>query len=237
MFLTRAFPETDTASQLNSSWIFSGDRKLKLIKANNPLLIVLEGIDGSGKSTVAVELQKYLSEKSRKEALVVHNPGALKEKIGDTADYSADADLLVHAADIANTIDKLIQPAMLDGRDVICERGPDSMHIYNVVCCTHTDTTPYLEMCVNVYKGLLNKMRPTATIVLDVDLPIAVRRKPAWKMHPVINNVREMYLALADSNPQNVYKVNANRSLEEVVAECRGIIDSLYYTETEIPQP
>lgn len=208
---------------------------MKLIKTNNPLLVVLEGIDGSGKSTVALELQKYLTEKSRKEALLVHNPGALKEKIGDTTCYSADAELLVYAADIANTYDKLIKPAMLDGRDVVCDRGPDSMHIYNVICCTHTDTTPYVEMCVNVYKGLLNKMRPTATIVLNVDVPVAVKRKPKEKMHPTVNNIKEMYQVLADTNPQNVYLVDANRSFEDVVAECKEIINSLYYTETEIP--
>ena len=99
--------------------------------------IVLEGPDGSGKTTQITKLKEYLEEKGRK-CLITREPGGTR--IGEAIrhiilnpDYKEMSDvteMLLYAASRAQLIHDVIGPAIEEGKFVICDRFVDSSIVY-----------------------------------------------------------------------------------------------------------
>jgi dTMP kinase len=99
-------------------------------------LITIEGIDGSGKSSVAQCLVKCLEERGRT-VLLTKEPGGTelggtlrtilhtqKDRVGDVAEF------LLFAADRAQHFEQIIIPALAKGTIVISDRMADSSLAY-----------------------------------------------------------------------------------------------------------
>lgn len=99
-------------------------------------LITIEGIDGSGKSSVAQSLVKCLEERDRT-VLLTKEPGGTelggtlrtilhtqKDRVGDVAEF------LLFAADRAQHFEQIIIPALAKGTIVISDRMADSSLAY-----------------------------------------------------------------------------------------------------------
>jgi dTMP kinase len=99
-------------------------------------LITIEGIDGSGKSSVAQCLVKYLETLGRA-VILTKEPGGTelgntlrtilhtqKERVGDVAEF------LLFAADRAQHFEQIIVPALSKGAVVISDRMADSSLAY-----------------------------------------------------------------------------------------------------------
>lgn len=93
--------------------------------------VVLEGGEGSGKSTQAERLARHL------DALLTHEPGAtplgaeLRSLLLDRPDTVDDrAEALLMAADRAQHVSEVIEPALASGRDVVCDRFTGSTVAY-----------------------------------------------------------------------------------------------------------
>lgn len=93
------------------------------------LFVVFEGGEGSGKSTQAKRLAKSLEEDGIPH-LLTHEPGGsalgynLREILLDTDrdPISKKAEALLFAADRAEHVEKVILPALREGRVVVCDR-------------------------------------------------------------------------------------------------------------------
>ena len=90
------------------------------------MLIVIEGIDGSGKSTHARLLADYFESKSRK-VVVSHEPtsGPFGQKLRDSAftgRLSPDEELELFLADRRHHLENLVNPALENGEVVILDR-------------------------------------------------------------------------------------------------------------------
>ena len=100
------------------------------------MLITLEGIDGSGKSTQAEWLHAALGP----DALLVREPGGteaaerIRELLADP-DLQLEplAELLLFCAARADLVRRVIRPALAAGRDVVCDRFADSTVAYQGV--------------------------------------------------------------------------------------------------------
>lgn len=97
------------------------------------MFISLEGIDGSGKTTQAKMLRQQLGE----DAVYVREPGGTKagEQLrGVVMDaetpLSPEAELLVFLAARAELVATVIEPALAEGRTVVCDRFSDSTIAY-----------------------------------------------------------------------------------------------------------
>ena len=98
------------------------------------LLITLEGIDGSGKSTLHLALKGLLADL---DPVFTREPGAtwvgesVRRAIAEQTDPVTEATLFVadHAAHLA----KIIRPALADGKLVISDRYSDSRYAYQAV--------------------------------------------------------------------------------------------------------
>jgi dTMP kinase len=104
---------------------------------NKGIFIAFEGGEGSGKSTQAELLKKYLTEIGEK-VVLTREPGGtvlgkqLREILLDpgTGAISPRAEALLYAADRANHVYTLIQPALTQGDVVITDRYLDSSIAY-----------------------------------------------------------------------------------------------------------
>lgn len=97
------------------------------------MFVTFEGVDGAGKSTQARLLAEALGE----QALLLREPGGTEagERLRDLlkdpeVDLGARAELLLFCAARAELVERVIAPALREGRTVICDRFGDSSVAY-----------------------------------------------------------------------------------------------------------
>lgn len=101
------------------------------------LFITFEGQDGAGKSTQIDLLAQFLREKGY-DVVLTREPGGcpIAEKIRDllldvqNADMNAVTEALLYAAARAELVRKVILPALMSGKVVLCDRYIDSSIAY-----------------------------------------------------------------------------------------------------------
>ena len=99
--------------------------------------ITFEGPDGAGKSTQIEYLREYLEERGF-ETLFTREPGGtrISEQIRDmllskeNSDMTARTEALLYAASRAQLVETVIQPAINEGKIVVCDRYIDSSIAY-----------------------------------------------------------------------------------------------------------
>jgi dTMP kinase len=177
------------------------------------VLITLEGIDGSGKSTLHESLKGQLSDLN---PLFTREPGAtwigdqVRRAIREQIDPVTEATLFVadHAAHLA----KFVRPALAEGRLVISDRYSDSRYAYQSVT---------LQGIVPDPEGWLRAMHNGWTIVPDKTflcvLPVdeaLTRLKPAgqrehFEKRETLEKVQNNYLSYAAAEPSRFVIVDA----------------------------
>ncbi|MEM9550265.1 MAG: dTMP kinase, partial [Pseudomonadota bacterium] len=101
------------------------------------LFVTFEGIDGSGKSTQARLLAEHLAEADHDVVLTREpggSPGAEEIRAlvlqGDPDRWSAETEILLFTAARRDHMERLILPAIAEGKTVICDRFADSTRMY-----------------------------------------------------------------------------------------------------------
>jgi dTMP kinase len=179
-------------------------------------LIVLEGPDGSGKSTQAALLVRALEGKG---AAVTHlrDPGGTEvgDRIRDLLlrglAMDATTELFLFLASRARLVAEKIRPALEAGRVVICERFTMSTVVYQVLAADRRPAGVEDGLRAAVALSALGLV-PDVVIVLDVDPGTGLGRKegPAGldrieRRGPEFQRrVREGYLAEARRDPRAV---------------------------------
>jgi len=185
------------------------------------VFIAVEGIDGSGKTTVIAEVAKALPR-----VYITREPSGgpigrlLKEWAlrGGTADPHVDA--LLFAADRVEHYKREIEPRLREGYIVITERYVESSIAYQGAAGVPIEYILYINSVVP---------RPHLTIILDVDPAEAVKRIKARerleKFEDVefLRRVREIYLARARAEGYPV--IDAGRPAGEVARDMVAIIE------------
>lgn len=143
------------------------------------MFIVLEGIDGAGKTTQARLLQERLTGHSGKPVIVLHEPGGtlLGEEVARLvkhtgADLSAEAELLLFLASRAQLVREVINPALERGDTVLCDRFVASTRAYQGYGrgLALDDIEGPLVLAAG---GLV----PDLTILLNVPVDVGLKRK------------------------------------------------------------
>ena len=197
------------------------------------MFITMEGIEGSGKTTQIANITRYL-ETSGYACMVTREPGGTKigEKIRrillDQEHHMLDAmaELLLYTADRAQHVSEKIKPALDEGKVVVCDRFFDSTIAYQGAARgIDAETIKALNRLV------LRDISPDITFLLDLSPEIGLLR--AWRE---INNgsreagqsrferektlfhekVRQGYLALAETEPERIVRIDAALSPDAV---------------------
>jgi dTMP kinase len=199
--------------------------------------ITFEGLDGCGKSTQMEKLARVLRGQGN-HVVVTREPGGtasgeeIRQLLLDTstAGLAPLAELALMFASRAQHIKEVIQPALAEGRIVLCDRFTDSTEAYQGGG-RKLGSEPVLAL----HRILCGGLQPDVTILMDSDVAASVERARRRNRHRAAKNgrghhdenrfeqesrgffgrVRNAYLALAAREPQRVVVVNARGSAEE----------------------
>lgn len=135
---------------------------------------VLEGIDGSGKTTQALMLAQKLRETGRKVLSTSEPRGTLLgceiRVIIERGGLLPLTEALLHNAARHEHIEKVIRPALADGTDVVCDR-------YLMTTFAYQGAGGGADMhSLNQITAQLEPVCPDKTFVLEIDVDTAMAR-------------------------------------------------------------
>jgi dTMP kinase len=140
-------------------------------------LLTIEGIDGSGKSSVAQALFEKLSQ-STFSCLLTKEPGAtplgsfIRSLVQERPfRICSEAEFLLFAADRAQHMCEVVEPALLQGKLVISDRMADSSLAYQGF-----GRGLNKEIIVLVNKWAMHERVPDLTLYIQVDYTLALER-------------------------------------------------------------
>lgn len=202
------------------------------------MFITFEGIDFSGKSTQCVRAVAHLEARGHTVDLL-REPGgtdvseAIRSVLLDTRYHGLEpvAELLLFSAARAQLVRERIRPALRLGRIVVADRFLDSTTVYQGYG-RGIDRDAIGHIHALATDGLL----PDLTILIDITVDESLTRRVALgrsvdRMESADTDffmrVREGYLTLAAESGGRVRVVDGMRSVEEIEADVRGLIDHL----------
>jgi dTMP kinase len=141
--------------------------------------VVLDGIDGCGKSTQAARLARALEERTGARTLHLREPGstALGEKLRELLLSRAHApsprvETLLFAAARAQMLEELVAPALARGENVVCERFHPSTFAYQAIAGGLGE-----DLVLGLLEGFAGSPRPDLVVLLDLEPAAAAARR------------------------------------------------------------
>jgi len=200
-----------------------------------PKFITFEGGEGSGKST-QIKLLKDYFQTLGKSVLLTREPGgtpaaeAIRELLltGHEDKWHKISETLLFQAARVEHVERVIKPALAEGKIVLCDRFVDSTIVYQGIC--KQLGVEYIEQ---LHKFTLGDFRPDVTIILDIAPEIGLKRASSRAGNETRfenmniefhHNVRTGFLQLAEKNPSRYIIINADQDIDQVHAD---IIKSL----------
>ena len=187
--------------------------------------LVLDGVDGCGKTTQAKRLASWLGERSGREVVHLREPGgtvlgeALRELLlaPDQAIEPA-VETLLFAASRRQMLDELVAPALARGAHVVVERFHPSTFAYQAFAGGE-DERDVLELL----RRWAGDPRPDALFLIEVDPAAAAARRGdasdriEAKGEAFHRRVADGYRRYAELDPE-VHIVDGERDVEAVAA-------------------
>lgn len=198
------------------------------------LFLTFEGIDGSGKSTQARMLAEHLRNAGHQVVLTREpggSPGAEEIRSlvleGDPDRWSAETELLLFTAARRDHLERTIEPALADGKVVICDRFADSTRMYQGL------SRGDLRGAVDQLHQLMIGREPDVTLLIDMDPNTGLSRAKGRQgteerfedFGPALQKqMRAGFLALADEFSDRFKVVDGNRDMDSVAQDVRDIV-------------
>lgn len=199
--------------------------------------ITLEGPDGSGKTTQAHMLVQWLRERGH-DVILTREPGGteigdqIRKALHDPDNTGMDArtEILLYSADRAQHVAQLIRPALAAGKIVVSDRYADSTLAYQGY-----GRELDLDALQTITAFATDTLKPDLTLYFDIAPGEGLQRRllsgdewnrldaEALAFH---QRVRDGYLRLADENPERWAVIDADRSVEQVQADVRALVEA-----------
>jgi dTMP kinase len=184
------------------------------------VLVTLEGIDGTGKSTLLAALKEKLADL---DPVFTREPGAtwvgesVRRAIAEQIDPVCEATLFVadHAAHLAT----VVRPALAQGKLVISDRYSDSRFAYQAVTLDGVIPEPekWLRAMHNGWSIIPDK---TILLVIPVDDALTRLASKSGREHferrEILEKVQNRYLEFARAEPDRFVIVDAMLDKDEV---------------------
>jgi len=194
------------------------------------LFITFEGADGCGKTTQLNLLRDYLVKKGY-DVLVTREPGAkgLGEKVREIllnydGEVSDRCESFLFLADRAQHIDIIVNPAIRQGKIVLCDRHTDSTVAYQGY-----GRGLDIERIKMLNELATQGTTPDLTFVFDVDIETSMARVGGEKDRmesageEFFNRVRQGYLKIAEQEPERVKVIDATKPIDEVFEQVKRL--------------
>lgn len=200
------------------------------------LFIVMEGPDGSGKTTQINLLKEYLEE-SGYECLITREPGGtvIGEEVRqlilnpEYKEMSPVTEMLLYAASRAQLVHEVIGPALEEGKIVISDRFVDSSIVYQGIARNLGISTVSAVNAPGI--GIY---RPDGIFFIDLSEAEGLRRKKEQKKLDRMEQegidfhhmVSEGYRKVLSGRPE-VMKIDGGRSIDTIQKKIRNHVDEL----------
>lgn len=198
-------------------------------------LITLEGPEGAGKTTQCVALVNWLCAAGY-DPVVTREPGGtelgrrIRHLLLETElNIAARAEILLYAADRAQHVEKLIQPALEKGKVVLCDRFFDSTMAYQGYA-----RGLGMDFVEQVNKLSVGKVVPDLTLLFDCPADEGMARKATGKLDRMEKEalefhrqVREGYLRIAEGEPERVRVIDARQGVAAVTRDAIAAVEAL----------
>ena len=191
------------------------------------MLVTLEGIDGSGKTTVVEALRA-----ARPDATFTREPtgswygDAVRRSVRD-GDADPLAELFLYTADHAAHLAETVRPALERGDLVVSDRYSDSRYAYQAASLADRFEDS-LQFVRDVHAPWTRP--PDATLYLDVDAATGAERSGAtnkFEQVAFLEAVRANYERLVAEEPERFVRLDATRPPDEVTADAVRALDDL----------
>ena len=196
------------------------------------MLVTLEGIDGSGKTTVWEALRDARGDgyTFTREPTDSWYGDAVRRSIGED-DADPVAELFLYTADHADHLSRIVEPALDRGDVVISDRYSDSRYAYQGVALDGVVDRP-MEYVRGIHKPWTRP--PDVTLFFDVDPETGAARAGAtnkFEQVEFLSRVRDNYEQLAEYEPERFVRIDATQSPEEVLADAEDVLDRVLAAE------
>ena len=199
-------------------------------------LITIEGLDGAGKTTLALALLDELRARGV-EAELLREPGgvraaeAIRSVVQDPGlEISARAEALLYAAARAQLVDEALSPLLERGVYVLLDRFVDSSLAYQ-----GGGRELGIEQVRQINRFATGGLAPDLTLLLEVD-PAVGRGRTVERAHPLdrleqepgefFAAVAEAYRELANAEPTRIRTIDGSQAPDVVLAQaCRAIAE------------
>jgi dTMP kinase len=210
------------------------------------VFVTFEGIEGSGKTTQVRLLHDYLAQTTIP-FIFTREPGGtplgerLRELLIDPlGQMSREAEMLLLSASRAELVDKVIEPALDEGRLVVADRFWDASLAYQ----GYGRKLP-VETLMQITMFAARKLAPDLTFLLDIPVDVSRerlrgRKKTTDRMErekrDFHERVAEGYREVAAADPSRVIVLDGTRDQEELAAEIREVVLSRLTPERASPR-
>ena len=201
---------------------------------NKGYFISFEGIDGSGKSTQIQRLAKFL-EALGLNVIITREPGGSVggEEIrnlllqGNVDRWSAETEILLFTAARRDHLERIILPALEEGKIVICDRFADSTRMYQGM------RGPNLRNLVDSLNEKVIKFDPDLTILIDINPEISLKRAKSRKTVEerfedfgveLQMKMRKGFIELAKEFSNRIEVVNGRQSVDNLTQDICSLV-------------
>ena len=191
------------------------------------MLVTVEGLDGSGKTTVWESLKEAYPDAvfTREPTESWYGEAVYRSINADDADPLAE--LFLYTADHADHLSRTVGPALEAGNPVVSDRYSDSRYAYQGVTLADRfdDAVAFVR---SVHRPWTRP--PDLTVYLDVDPETAAERSGKtnkFEQSAYLKRVQQNYERLIDATPGRFVRVDASQPPEQVLTDVREQLDAV----------
>jgi dTMP kinase len=197
--------------------------------------ISIEGIEGVGKSSHVQHIRDWLN-KRQIANIATREPGgtevaeAIREvllKSYDEVVHDETELLLMYASRVQHVKNK-INPALNDGKWVVCDRFLDATLAYQ-----GGGRGLSVDHILQLHKWLLDNQMPDLTFVLDAPVEVALKRIANRSLDRIeketqsfFERIRHQYLQLANQYPKRIKVIDASVDIKAVREQISQVLES-----------
>ncbi len=201
------------------------------------LFITIEGGEGVGKTTNIGVIEQWLQEQGIAYQLT-REPGGtplaeeIRKLLLELRDETLQptTELLMMFAARAQHLQQLIEPALAQGKWVLCDRFTDATYAYQ-----GGGRGMSVEQIAILEQLVQGSQRPDYTLLLDAPIEVGMARagqrgaldRFESEQLDFFQRVRDCYLARAENDPDRFRVIDTNRSPEAIAAELTQLLAAI----------
>lgn len=201
--------------------------------------IVIEGIEGAGKTTAIEWVKHCLQQQGVEQVVTTREPGgtAIAEQIRQIVKtpeqqetLSPISELLLIYASRLQVVNNVVKPALAAGQWVISDRHDLSTRAYQ-----GGGRQIDMQVIEQLHQISLNGFTPDFTLYLDIDPKLGLQRARSrgqldrfeQEEFAFFQRIRDTFVRLAAANP-NTVTIDASQSLDEVKQAIQHALQSIF---------